>query len=76
MLFIKGNDLKIKLKDLDNIFILMMLNISEIERWLNKMERVWKVDLMELFIGEIIKMTRRKGMEFFSFLMEVLIKEN
>ena len=76
MLFIKGNDLKIKLKDLDNIFILMMLNISEIERWLNKMERVWKVDLMELFIGEIIKMARRKGMEFFSFLMEVLIKEN
>ena len=25
---------------------------------------------MELFIGEIIMMTRRKGMEFFSFLME------
>ena len=72
----KGNDLKIKIKDLDNIFILIMLNISDIERWLNKMERVWKVDLMELFIGEIIKMARKKGMEFFSFLMKVLIKEN
>ena len=76
MMFMKENDLKIKLKDLDNIFILMMLNISDIERWLNKMERVQKVELMELFIGEIIKMARRKGMEFFSFLMEVLIKEN
>ena len=31
---------------------------------------------MELFIGEIIKIARRKGMEFFSFLMDVLIKEN
>ena len=76
MMFMKENDLKIKLKDLDNIFILMVLNISDIERWINKMERVYKVDLMEPFIGEIIKMARKKGMEFFSFLMEVFIKEN
>ena len=36
MLFMKENDLKIKLKDLDNIFILIELNILDIERWYQK----------------------------------------
>ena len=75
-MFMKEIGLKIKLKDLDNIYTLLGLDLLVIGKWISRMGKELKFDLMDLLIQEIINRGKNKVLEYFIFLMEVFIEDS